>query len=171
MVTAATAAKPCWTAGGCAGLAGTGIRAFGSTSGVQTAVLLCALPYLTEFCCLLSLLLAVVAACCCCCLRLQPKEVGLPFTAYTAIDEVREVRERHKQPMAAATCAIGLPTLSSWTDCSMLAGVVWQRSHCMLQPVEGWGAGVVSCSMFTSQHQSAADLSRVRRCSWSPGSV
>jgi hypothetical protein len=33
-------------------------------------------------CCLLLLLLACV----------QPKEVGLPFTAYTAIDEVREVR-------------------------------------------------------------------------------
>lgn len=25
---------------------------------------------------------------------LQPKEIGLPFTAYTAIDEVREVRQR-----------------------------------------------------------------------------
>jgi hypothetical protein len=25
---------------------------------------------------------------------MQPKEVGLPFTAYTAIDEVREVRGR-----------------------------------------------------------------------------
>jgi hypothetical protein len=26
------------------------------------------------------------------CTLLQPKEIGLPFTAYTAIDEVREVR-------------------------------------------------------------------------------
>jgi hypothetical protein len=25
---------------------------------------------------------------------LQPKEIGLPFTAYTAIDEVREVSSR-----------------------------------------------------------------------------
>jgi hypothetical protein len=34
------------------------------------------------------LLFAAVAA------GLQPKEVGLPFTAYTAIDEVREVGKR-----------------------------------------------------------------------------
>lgn len=40
--------------------------------------------------CLLMMIVELIAFGGCLCL-LQPKEIGLPFTAYTAIDEVREV--------------------------------------------------------------------------------
>jgi hypothetical protein len=54
-----------------------------------------------------------------CCARtlprpLQPKEVGLPFTAYTAIDKVREVRTPRalRRPGSTHSCASPAPHLA-----------------------------------------------------------